>query len=231
MDVGNGGVGEVSSVQDLLNRRLIRKYVTTGDLAAVALLRGWAREVKLYSNGVILHIEGKFYFDPTYYVSGFWFLRPRRRKFYKALPLVAEGVWALDDKTYVRVGQEITVVIDGKTYISRPNVCGIAESIGARQDVDVVVHVVGSLRGLSGVYYTAFRCSEWILPFVREPMFDRFAFDKRGLKNDITGKPILFVDIFVKKGRIVKVLTNPSCEEYVRTVYRLYGSFVECKSG
>jgi hypothetical protein len=230
MGVENSGVGEVSGIKDLLFQRLRYKYVATGDLAAIALARGWAREVRLISNSNVLYIEGKFYFDPSYYVSGFWKLPTRRRRFFKSLPLVSEGLWALDDKTYVRVGQDIEVVVDGKAYISRPNICGIAESVGGgHDDVDVVVHVVGALRGLTGVYYTAFRCSEWILPLSRESMFDRFAFDKRNVYNDITGRRVEFREVFVKGGRVVKVLVNPSCSEYSEAVYKLYGSFVACK--
>jgi hypothetical protein len=227
MGVDNSGVGEVSSVKDLLFQRLRNKYVATGDLAAVALARGWARDVRLISISTILYIEGKFYFDPSYHVQGFWKLPTWRRKFYKALPLVSEGLWGTGD-TYVKVGENIEVVVDGKVWLSRLNICGVAERIGGGEDV--VVHVVGSVRAASmGVYYTAFRCSEWILPFSREPMFDRFAFDKRNLFNSITERRLEFREIFIKGGRVVKVLVNPSCREYSETVYKLYGSFVACK--
>jgi hypothetical protein len=60
-------------------------------------------------------------------------------------------------------------------------------------------------------------------------MFDRFAYDKRKVYNDITGAHVEFREIFVKGGRIVKVLINPSCREYIETVYKLYGVNVECK--
>jgi hypothetical protein len=230
MGVESSGVGEVSGIQDLL-QRLRNKYVASGDLAAIALARGWARDVRLISNGYVLHIEGKFYFDPSYYVSGFWKSSTWRRRFYKALPLVSEGLWAVDDKTYVKVGQEkIEVVVNGKVYLSRLNICGVAESRDGGQDVDVVVHVVGTLRGLStGVYYTAFSCSEWILPISSESLFDRFAFGKQGIQNYITGRRVEFREVFVKGGRVVKVLINPSCREYSETVYKLYGSIVSCK--
>jgi len=232
MGTENSDVGEVSSIKDLLIQRLKNKYVATGDLAAVALARGWSREVRLISNSKVLHIEGKFHFDPLYHVSGFWKLRTWRRKFFITLPLASEGFWG-GEKTYVRVGQEtIEVVVDGKVYISRPNICGVVESIGGgrEQRHHVVVHVVGTLRALSaGVYYTAFRCSEWLLPISREPMFERFAFDKKNVYNDITGRPVQFWDVFIKRGRIVKVLVNASCAEYVDTVSKLYGVRVKCE--
>jgi hypothetical protein len=108
----------------------------------------------------------------------------------------------------------------------------VAESIGGKQDVDIVVHIVGTLRRPStGVYYTAFRCSEWILPLSMESMFDRFAFDKRGIRNFISERPVEFREVFVKSGRVIRVLVNPSCKDYSETVHRLYGSFVACKSG
>jgi hypothetical protein len=211
--------------QDLL-QRLRSKYVATGDLAAVALARGWAKEVNLVSSGNILHIDGKFHFDPFLHVQGFWKLPTMRRKFSTSLMLASEGFWVADN-AHVRVGREaIEVVAYGRTYISRPNICGVAED--GRQDV--VVHIVGTLRrALGGVYYTAFRCSEWFLPLSPEPLFDRFAFDKRKVYNDITGRHVEFREVFVKKGRVVKVLVNPSCREYSETVYFLYGSLVECK--
>jgi hypothetical protein len=231
MGAENSGVGEVSGIQDLLIQRLRYKYVTSGDLAAIALARGWAREVRLTSNSNILYIDGKFYFDPNYYVNGFWKLPSWRRKFFMTLPLVSEGLWAVDEKTYVKVGQEkIVVMVGGKMYLSRLNICGLAETIGGGQDFDVVVHIVGTLRGLStGVYYTAFRCSEWILQISREPLFDRFAFSKLSVYNDITGRRVEFREVFVKGGRVVKVLVNPSCREYSEMVYKLYGFFVACK--
>ena len=124
--------------------------------------------------------------------------------------------------------------MDGKVYVSRPNICGIVESLFNRQHV--VVHIVGTLRRLStgmstGVYYTAFRCSEWILPLSMEPMFDRYGFDKRNLYNSIVETFVSIVEIFVKKGYVSKILINPSCEEYVETVRRLYGFSVKCKTG
>ena len=217
----------MASAQDLL-QRLRSKYVATGDLASIALAVGWAKEVSLVSSGNILHIKGKFHFDPSLHVQGFWKLPTMRRKFSTSLTLASEGFWVADN-AHVRVGREaIEVVAYGKTYISRPNICGVAESIGGGHDV--VVHVVGTLKALStGVYYTAFRCSEWILPLSREPVFDRFAFDKRNLYNDITGGRVEFREIFTKRGRVVEVLINPSCREYSETVYKLYGSIVECR--
>jgi len=229
MGTGNSDVGEVSSIKDLLIQRLKNKYVATGDLAAVALARGWSREVRLISNSTVLHIEGKFHFDPLYHVSGFWRLRTWRRKFFMTLPLVSEGYWSLGH-SYVKVGQEkIEVVINGETWVSRPNICGMLERMGG--DKHVVVHIVGTLRALSaGVYYTAFRCSEWLFPLSREePMFWRFAFSKKNVYNDITGQPVQFWDVFIKRGRIVKVLVNASCEEYISTVLKLYGVHVKCE--
>jgi hypothetical protein len=206
--------------QDLL-QRLRYKYVATGDLAAVALTRALASEVKLVSYGNILYIE-----NPTYHIQGFWKLPTWRRKFSTSLTLASEGFWAVNDKTYVKVGQEIEVVVDGEEYISRPNICGVAE--GGRQDV--AVHIVGTVRrALGGVYYTAFRCSEWFLPLSPEPLFDRFAFDKRKVYDDSTGGYVEFREVFIKGGRVVMVLLNPTCREYSETVYHLYGSLVECK--
>jgi hypothetical protein len=204
----------MSTVQDLL-RRLRYKYVATGDLAAVALTRALASEVKLVSYGNILYIE-----NSTYHIQGFWKLPTWRRKFFVTLPWVSEGLWAVNDKTYVKVEQEaIEVVVDGKAYISRLNICGVAE--GGRQDV--VVHIVGTLRRPSaGLYYTAFRCSEWVLPIAREPLFERFAYNKQKFRNE-------FREVFIKGGRVVMALLNPTCREYSETVYNLYGSFVECK--
>jgi|GEM_PF-6104703 hypothetical protein len=215
----------MDSAQDLL-QRLRYKYVATGDLASIALARGWAKEVNLVSSGNVLHIDGKFHFDPSLHVQGFWKLPTMRRKFSTSLTLASEGFWVADN-AHVRVGREaIEVVAYGETYISRYNICGVAED--GRQDV--VVHIVGTLRrALGGVYYTAFRCSEWLLPLSPEPLFDRFAFDKRKVYNDITGRHVEFREVFVKKGRVVKVLVNPSCREYSETVYFLYRSFVECK--
>jgi hypothetical protein len=188
------------------------KYVATGDLAAVALKRASATEVKLVSYGNILYIE-----NPTY--KGFWKLPTWRRKFFMTLPWVSEGLWAVNDKTYIKVGQDIEVVVDGKAYISRPNICSIAE--GGRQDV--VVHIVGTLRRVpTGLYYTAYRCSEWVLPIAREPLFERFAYDKQNSRNE-------FREVFIKGGRVVMVLVNPSCREYSEAVHKLYGSFVECR--
>jgi hypothetical protein len=213
--------------QDLL-QRLRSKYVATGDLASIALARGWAKRVNLTSDGRILHIDGKFHFDPSLHVQGFWKLPTTRRKFSTSLQLASEGFWVGDD-AHVRVGREvIEVVAYGKTYISRPNICGVAEDVGGGGR-DVVVHIVGTVRRTSGSVYTAFRCSEWILPLSPEPLFDRFAFDKRKVYNGITGRDVEFREVFVKKGRVVEVLVNPSCREYSETVYKLYGSIVECR--
>ena len=222
---------DVSNIKDLLLQRLRNKYVATGDLAAVALAVGWAREVHLVSSDRLLYIGGKFVFDPYYSVSGFWKLPSWRRKFSMRLPLMSKGLWGLGDKTYVVVGQEkIEVVVDGKTYLSRTNICGLAESIdsGGRH---VVVHVVGTLRGPweASELYTAFRCSEWLLSFSREHMFNRYAFDKHRVHNDITGERVEFRDVFIKKGRVVDILVNPTCREYMETVYRLYRSYVTCE--
>jgi len=214
------------SVQDL--ERLRNKYVAVGDLAAVVLTRGRAETVELASNGYVLYIEGRL--QPDNHVSGFWKLPTWRRKFSISLPLVSEGFWGTDD-AYVKVGREaIEVVAYGKTYVSRPNICGIAESAGSRQDQDVVVHIVGTLRRASaGLYYTAFRCSDFYIPLAREPLFSRFAFRRR-FRGGVAGRGVEFREIFVKSGVITKVFTNLTCREYAEVVYKLYGFFVECRS-
>ncbi len=213
-------------LQDL-QKYLLQKYVATGDLASIALARGRAEKVNLVSNGNILHIEGKLHFDPPLHVQGFWKLPTMRRKFFMSLPLASEGFWAADG-AHVRVGREaIEVVAYGKTYISRPNICGIAESVGGGGR-GAAVYIVGTVkRAFGGVYYTAFRCSEWLLLLSREPLFDRFA--ERKVYNDATGRHVEFIEVFVKSGRVVKVLVNPSCREYSETVYKLYSSLVECR--
>jgi len=114
------------------------------------------------------------------------------------------------------------VAVDGEVWLSRPNICYV-------EDAGVVVHIIGTVATAAGERYTAFRCSEWSLPLLKEPIFDRFAFDKRNLRNEVTGLPIEFVDVFVKRGRVVKALVNPSCEEYVETVHRLYGLREKCR--
>jgi hypothetical protein len=209
----------MASIKDLL-----QKYVATGDLASIALARGWAENVVLASSGNILRIEGRIRFDTSLRVQGFWKLPTMRRKFSASLPLASEGFWAADG-VHVEVGREaIEVVAYGKTYISRPNICGAAEGAGGGGR-DVAVHIVGTVRrAFGGVYYTAFRCSEWLLPLSQEPLFDRFAFDKK-VHNDGAE----FREVFVKSGRVVKVLVNPSCREYSEAVYKLYDTLVKCR--
>jgi hypothetical protein len=114
--------------------------------------------------------------------------------------------------------------------ISRPNICHEAENIGDRQGKHVVVHVIGTVMTGRDYFYTAFRCSEDILPLLDGPIFDRFAYDKRELYDEFDGLKVEFRELFVKKGRLVKILVNPSCEEYVSTVHRLFGTYVSCSS-
>jgi hypothetical protein len=207
-----------------LLQKLRNMYVASGDLAAVALANGGAKEVRLESLGGLLYIGGRFDFDPTDYVDGVW--RLRRRRFAVVLPLASRGRWGAG-RTYVEVGERIEVAVDGEVWLSRPNICYGTEDAGG--DKHVVVHIVGTVATVSGERYTAFRCSEWILPLLKEPVFDRFAFDKRGVRNEVTGLPVEFVDVFVKRGHVVKVLVNPSCGEYVEAVRRLYGVEEGCR--
>ncbi len=217
------GTEKVLSVRE----QLLRKSVAVGDLAAIALARGWAKQIYLWAIPNKLEIAGKFDFDPTLDVRGYWFVKKKRIMRTIVLPLVSEGYWSLG-YSYVRVGPErIDVAIHGEPWVSRTNICGIIERMGG--DKHVVVHVVGSLRGAFGRIYTAFRCSEWILPLSVESMFGRFAFDKRGINNSITDKPVEFWDVFVREGVVVKVLVNASCEEYVMAVKKLFKVDVRCE--
>jgi hypothetical protein len=210
-----------------LLQKLRNKYVASGDLAVVALANGWARQIRLVSSGSFLYVGGGFYFDPMHGVEGFW--RLRRRRFAATLSLESQGCWSADGgRTYVRAGDRIEVAVDGGVWLSRPNICATAEETGSGGQV--VVHVVGTVPAAAGDAYTAFRCSEFKLPLLNEPLFDRFAFDKRNLRNDTTGQPVEFIDIFVKRGRVAEVLVNPSCEEYVETVRRLYGIRERCRT-
>jgi hypothetical protein len=210
-----------------VREQLLRKSVTVGDLAAIALTRGWAKEIQLWAIPNRLEIAGKFDFDPTRDVRGYWFVKKKRTMRTITLPLVSEGYWN-SGYSYVSVGPEkIEVVIRGEPWVSRTNICGIIERMGG--DKHVVVHVVGSLRSMFGHVYTAFRCSEWILPLSVEMLFDRFSFDKRGINNDITGQPVEFWDVFVREGVVVKVLVNASCEEYAEAVKKLFKADVRCE--
>jgi len=215
-----GGPGNRTPAVDFQKR-----YVSSGDLATIALANGWAKQITLQSSGDFLYVGGSFDFDPTNYVDGFW--RLRRRRFVATLSLASQGYWSAGGgRTYVRAGDRIEVVVDGRVWLSRPNICATVEEAGSGRQV--VVHVVGTVPIAAGDAYTAFRCSEFRLPLLNEPLFDRFAFDKRNLRNDITGQPVEFIDVFVKRGRVVKVLVNPSCEEYVDTVYKLYRDRIKC---
>jgi len=223
MGVERADAGEVLKVKEWL----LHKTIAVGDLAAIALARGWAKQIFLSAIPNLLYIDGKFEFDPLQRVHGYWYVKKKRHGIRVALPLVSEGFWSLG-YSHVMVGQEeIEVVIDGEPWVSRRNICGMLERMGG--DKHVVVHIVGSLRANLGNIYTAFRCSEWTLPLLIEPIFERFAFDKRNVYNDITGRPVQFWDVFIKRGQIVKVLVNASCEEYAGAVRKLYGAYVKCE--
>jgi hypothetical protein len=223
MGVERADVGESLNVKE----RLLRKTIAVGDLAAVALARGWAKQIFLSAIPNLLYIDGKFEFDPLQRVHGYWHVKKKRYGIRVALPLVSEGFWSLG-YSHVKVGHEkIEVVIDGEPWVSRTNICGMLERMSG--DKHVVVHIVGTVRANLGTIYTAFRCSEWLLPLLPEPMFERFAFDKRNVYNDITGRPVQFWDVFIRRGQIVKVLVNASCEEYADVVRRLYKVYVKCE--
>ncbi len=225
MGMNKTDVGKVLSVRE----QLIRKTVAAGDLAAVALTRGWAKVIHLWAIPNKLEIAGKFDFDPMLDVRGYWFVKKKRVMRSIALPLVSEGYWS-SGYSYVSVGPEkIEVVIHGEPWVSRTNVCGIIERMAGGGDKHVVVHVVGSLRATVGRIYTAFRCSEWILPLQPGPMFERFAFDKRGVVNDITEKPVEFWDVLLRDGVVTKVMVNASCEEYTEAVKKLFEVDVRCE--
>ncbi len=220
---------EITDVGEVLNvkERLLRKNVAVGDLAAVALKMGGASQISLWAIPNRLEIAGRFDFDPTRDVLGYWFVKKKRIMKPMVLPRESVGYWSLG-YSYVRVGPErIEVAIHGEPWVSRTNICGVIEGMGG--DKHVVVHVVGSLRGAFGRIYTAFRCSEWILPLLPEPLFDRFAFDKRGIVNDVSGLPVQFWDVFVREGVVVKVLVNASCEEYAEAVKKLFKVDVRCE--
>ena len=211
-----------------LKERLIRKSVAVGDLAVVALSEGGAKHIQLWAIPNRLYIGGRFDFDQTRDVVGHWFVKKKRHVDAIVLSRESVGYWSLG-YSYVNVGEEnIEVVIDGEPWVSRTNICGMLRRVGGDR-YHVVVHIMGTLRAALGRLYTAFRCSEWILPLLPEPIFERFAFDKRNIHNSVSEKPALFWDVFVKEGVIAKVLINPSCEEYVGTVNRLYGVHVRCE--
>jgi len=226
MGVEKINVGGAVDVKELLFQKLRFKHVGSGDLAVVALAAGWSKAIMLTGMGNFLYVDGKFDFSPGYNVFGYW--RRRGYVFSVALPLMSQGFWARGN-TYVRVGNTIEVSVNGEVLVSRPNVCAIAESTESTGDKHVVVHVLGTVPVAYAYRYTAFNCSEWILPLLEDPVFDRFAFDKRNIHNSVTGLPVEFRELFIKKGRVVKVLVNASCHEYVSTVHRLYGVDVKCR--
>ena len=227
---GASGARSIETVgaQEIFFQKFRNRLVWSGDLAAVALAMGWAKQITLMGLGNLLYIDGKFDFRPDYSVYGYWQSR-RRRKFVARLSLVSEGYWSAGN-TYVKVWPGIEVAVDGEVLASRPNICAETVNIDGGGGKQVVVHIVGTvvMTAHADFRYTAFRCSEWLLPWLDSPMFDRFAFDKRNVYNSISGLPVEFRELFVKRGRVVKVLVNPSCEEYASTVRKLYGVVVRC---
>ena len=191
--------------------------VVSGDLAAITLRNGYAKEIELVSYGRYVEIHGL-----GYYISGFWSVRTRR--FRIELPLAGKGLWRLGD-TYVSVGKTIEVVVNGKRLVSRPNICADDSEFSEREDKRVYVHVIGSVAWPvgGGVGFTAFRCSDWKNSISNDLYASRFAFDKTNRRTYVDDLPIEGRDIFVKRGRVVKILMNATCEEYVRTVQRLFG--------
>jgi len=219
--------GGAVDVKEVLFQKLRFKHVVSGDLAAIALAAGGAEEINLTGIGNFLYVGGRFDFAPDYGVFGYW--RCRGCIFHVRLPRVSPGLWGAGD-TYVKVGNTIEVSVNGEVLISRPNVCAAAGSTAeSTGDKHVVVHVLGTVPMAYGVRYTAFNCSEWILPLLEDPVFERLAFNKMNVHNHVTGLPVEFREVFVKKGRVVKVLVNASCREYISTVHRLYRVDVKCR--
>ncbi len=199
--------------------------VTSGDLAVVALRNGYAKKIELTSYGRYIEIYGRVDCCGSSAV-GFWSVQARRFKV--ELPLVENGLWRLGD-TYVAVGKTIEVVVSGRTLISKPNICANDSDFTEYGDKRVRVHIIGSLRWPgSRPKYTAFRCSEWHNPIHNELYVDRFAFDKTNRRAYVDDLPIESYDIFIKMGRVVKALKNPTCEEYVQTVRHLFGVKTPC---
>jgi hypothetical protein len=196
--------------------------VASGDLAAIALRNGYARKIELMSFGQYVEIDGYMDYGMRLYIKGFWSMRTRR--FRIELPLVRKGLWRLGD-TYVSVGKTIEVVVNGKQLVSRPNICADDSEFSEHEDKRVYVHVIGSVAWPidSGVMFTAFRCSDWRNFISNDFYASRFAFDKTNRRTYADSLPIETHDIFVKRGRVVKILVNATCEEYVRTVQRLFG--------
>jgi hypothetical protein len=191
--------------------------VASGDLAAITLRNGYAKEIELVSYGRYMEIHGL-----RYYINGFWSVRTRR--FRVELPLVRKGLWRLGD-TYVSAGKTIEVVVNGKQLVYRPNICADDSEFSEHEDKRVYVHVIGSVAWPIGgnVMFTAFRCSDWKNSISNDLYASRFAFDKTNRRTYADSLPIETRDIFVKRGRVVKMLMNATCEEYVRTVQRLFG--------
>jgi hypothetical protein len=223
MNVGN--VEESMRVQSLLWEKLGGRYVASGDLAVIALFNGMAKRVVLTSMGRMgrLFIEGKLDYTHTY-VRGSWNVKARR--FTAELSLVSPGYWR-DTDTYVKVGPTIEVAVNGTTLVSRPNLCHEAENIGDIQGRHVVVHILGTVMDGRRRTYAVFSCSEDKL-VLDDPFFARYAYDKRNLYDEFDGLKVEFRELFIKRGRIVKILVNPSCEEYASTVQKLYGVRVSC---
>ena len=201
--------------------------VTSGDLAIIALRNGYAKKIELTSYGSYIGIYG--YVDccgERHTATGFWSVRARRFKV--ELSLVEEGLWRLSDDTYVAVGRTIEVVVGGKSLVSKPNICADDSEFAEYPDRRINVHVIGSVPWFGGVKFTAFRCWDWRDPINNDFYASKFAFDKTNRRTYVDETPIETRDIFIKRGRVVKVLVNPTCEEYVRTVERLFGVKTSC---
>jgi hypothetical protein len=138
-------------------------------------------------------------------------------------------LWRLDGGTYVAVGKTIEVVVGRRTLVSRPNICADDSEFTEHRDKRVNVHVIGSVTWAGGgLRFTAFRCSDWRNFFEDSLYASRFAFDKTNRRTYVDDLPTETRDVFIKRGRVVKVLVNATCEEYVETVRRLFGIQTSC---